>query len=80
MTIKGIVQKLRTPVTTPSEDAWLFFFAAFACLAVMLIPPFSSRPLIYTILAAVNLLNGWRFLRKAKAIKAGDAESGTDRT
>jgi hypothetical protein len=80
MSIKGIVQKLRTQVTTPSEDAGLCFTAALVCLPITLVPPYGIRTLSFAILIAINLLNGWRILRKARATKATLAESGTDHT
>ncbi len=78
MSIKGIVQKLRTQVTTSSEDAGLFFTAALVCLPITLVPPYGIRTLSFAFLIAANLLNGWRILRKAKAAKAAAMESGAD--
>jgi hypothetical protein len=78
MRIKGIMQKLRTQVTTPSEDAGLFFTAALVCLPIMLIPPYGMRTLSFAILVTINLLNGWRILQKARAAKPAPLESGAD--
>jgi hypothetical protein len=78
MSIKGITQKLRTQVTTPSEDAGLFFTAALVCLSIVLVPPYGIRTLSFAILFAINLLNRWRILRKARASEAAPPESSPD--
>jgi hypothetical protein len=76
MTYKEIRQKLGTPVTTLEQDAWIQFFFAFVSLAVTAIPPYGHpRTYIFALYFAVSLLNGWRFLRKAKAEKAAHAET-----
>lgn len=82
MSLKEIKKTLATPVTSAHEDACICLMIALGCLVCAAIPPYTGeRSHLFAVFAIVNLVNGWRLIRKVKQKKAGtsDASPTTER-